>query len=444
MQTDFIENIAKIIELSDELLIYRNYRESLVYKKSKLENDLKQGSIDEKEFNQSISSLLKNRSYDEIMMYYNSYINKLIREIKLLTDNATNYLMPSTGEKKNRANLSQGISGIVSSESRKENINLDELDKKFLKKFVQDQKKIKKSETFVETGYSIYKSNFYAKISNQVMGNLTFYITNKYPRLFQELYRDISMAHIRILSKTYISIMLFTTALSLPVIFLISLLFVKSLAMAVLIAILGMVAAFFVAYFYPRTLINDRKKKIKYDLVFAIVHMSAISESGAQPVSMFKLLLESHEYKYLEPEIKKILNYVNLFGYSLSTALRAVASTTPSYELKELLNGIIATTETGGDLKKYIQDKAEDALSQYKSDQAKYTSKLDTYSDLYTGILIAAPLLFLVTLTILDKISPTIGPNLTISTVAFIGTYFIIPLLNIGFIIFLNLTKSEF
>ena len=82
--------------------------------------------------------------------------------------------------------------------------------------------------------------------------------------------------------------------------------------------------------------------------------MGAIAGSGASPISIFNLILNSGEYKGLEGEIRKIVNYVNLFGYDLSTALKAVSLTTPSQEFKDLLTGIIASTETGGDLKSYL------------------------------------------------------------------------------------------
>lgn len=439
MRTDFINTIHKIVELSDELFLYRNSKQNLIYRKSKIDNDLKQGIIDEKYYNNAISSLLKNHSYEELINYYNTSINKLLREIKLLISETTSELAPFKGREAEQKKVMQETK--TTKRPKTEYTDFSELEKKFLRKFIDSKKKSKSIKEFLEEEYSIYKSNFYAKISNQVMGNLTLYLTNKYSQFFIGLYKNIKMANIRLLSKTYISIMLFSSILAFPILTLLSLIFVN-IFMALFIGIVGIFATLFVIYFYPKSILNDRKKKIKYDLVFAIVHMAAISESGAQPISMFRLLLESREYKYLDPEIKRILNYVNLFGYNLSTALKTVAATTPSYELKELLNGIIAAIETGGDLKKYMQDKADDALSQYKLDQEKYTSRLETYSDLYTGILIAGPLLFLITLTILDKVSPTLG-TLKISTIAAAGTYFFIPLINIGFIIFLNLTKTE-
>ncbi|MBI2670867.1 type II secretion system F family protein [Candidatus Woesearchaeota archaeon] len=337
-----------------------------------------------------------------------------------------------------KKNLSNNL---LQKEVHKSNFKLNELDKRVLNKFIRRKHKVKTERNIEEKKFSVYGSNFYAKVSNQVMGNLTFYLTNKYPDFFSKLYRDLRLANVKLFSMTYVSIILFSTLISFPILTLISLIFL-SFPLSILLGFFSAIATFFVAYYYPRTLASERSKKIKYDLVFAIVHMAAIAESGAKPIAMFRLLLESKEYKYLDIELKRILNYVNLFGYSLSTALKAVANTSPSYELKELLNGVVSTIETGGDLKSYLKDKANDTLIQYRLDQEKYSARLNTYSDIYTGILIAAPLLFLVTLAILEKVSPKIG-NLSIATVAAVGTYLFIPLINVLFLIFLNLTKSE-
>ena len=45
--------------------------------------------------------------------------------------------------------------------------------------------------------------------------------------------------------------------------------------------------------------------------------MAAVAGSGAQPIAMFNLVLSSEEYKGIRDEIKKIVNYVNLFGYDI-------------------------------------------------------------------------------------------------------------------------------
>ena len=117
--------------------------------------------------------------------------------------------------------------------------------------------------------------------------------------------------------------------------------------------------------------------------------MSAVAGSGAHPLKIFELIVDSGEYKEIGEEFKKILNYLNLFGYSLSTSLRTVAMNNPSSDLKELLNGMASTVETGGDIKAYLYDKSNDALVRYRLQQRKHLESLQAYSEVYVGILIA-------------------------------------------------------
>jgi len=135
-------------------------------------------------------------------------------------------------------------------------------------------------------------------------------------------------------------------------------------------------------------------------------------------------------------------NYVNLFGYNLSTALKAVAQTTPSPEFKELLNGMVSTIETGGDLDEYLKGKAIGALNTYRLGRKRYVEALATYSDIYTTILVAAPLLFVVVLAIINAIGGKIS-GFEIADIAVYGTYGLIPLLNIGYMIFLSISQPE-
>jgi flagellar protein FlaJ len=169
--------------------------------------------------------------------------------------------------------------------------------------------------------------------------------------------------------------------------------------------------------------------------------MSAVAGSGAQPISIFQLIADSDEYPELRKEIKKILNYVNLFGYNLTNALKNVANTTPNMQFKELLNGMISTLETGGDLKGYLKEKSEDALNMYKLERKKQVEALGTYSEVYTAILIASPLLLLVTLAIINSIGGELA-GLSVATIAWISVLGALPLLNIGFMIFINSSEK--
>jgi flagellar protein FlaJ len=207
-------------------------------------------------------------------------------------------------------------------------------------------------------------------------------------------------------------------------------------------AVLAGLAAFGGFYSYPYSKMKQRRRSINTNLPFAINHMAAVSSSGVAPVRMFKLISESKEYGEISVEIEKIVNYVEVFGYDILTALRAVAATTPAYQFKDFLEGMVSTTQTGGDLKSYFAQKADEAMLNYKMERQKYTETISTYSDIYTGILIAAPLFFVAALSLVSLLGGKVG-GMNVNVVIVMGTYVVIPLMNIAFMTFLEVTQPE-
>lgn len=315
-----------------------------------------------------------------------------------------------------------------------------DINKYSLENYVKRIKKRKEEPEKRE--YTIYKSNEFAKFANKIVEPITMFLLRKFPDFFKPLEGYLKLVSFNMLSKSYFSIMILASISSF---FIASILFSVILLnpiSGITIGFLVFIATILVFYFYPKSVIGSTNRKIRSELPFAIVHMAGIAGSGTVPVNIFKLLIQSKEYPELNKEFKKILNYVNVFGYNLSTALKSVADKTPSKDFAELLNGIVSTIETGGDLTDYLEKKANDSLSTYKLDRQKYVESLSAYSDIYTGILVAAPLFFVITLTIINAIGGTIG-GFTVTQIANFGTFLLIPLLNIGFIAFLTLTQPE-
>jgi archaeal flagellar protein FlaJ len=307
-----------------------------------------------------------------------------------------------------------------------------------IKDFVKKQKKTKEGNK----KYKVYKTNFYSKISNFFMEDFAFYISKKYPEYNDELVSQLTIANIRILSKTYISLMLFSTFIAFPIVTVISFIILINLWIALLLGATASMITFFIFKKYPLYEKSAKAKLIKQELTFALIHMSAVASSGAPPMEIFKLLVESKEYKHLNSEFERVLNYINIFGYNLTTSLKSVASTSASPELRELLYGLASTIETGGGIKEYLKGKADEALVKYKLDQKKYLEVISTYSEIYTGVLIAAPLLFLVTLAILERISPNVA-GIPINTIAILSVFVLLPILNIIFILLLEGSKTS-
>lgn len=320
-----------------------------------------------------------------------------------------------------------------------------------LEDFLKGQKSRKSTKGEIKKeDYTLYTPKDEAVLANKYAKKYADQLIREHPSWFEMLFTQYKKVNMQYLSRSYVSMIIFYSVCSIPAAFIFMLfmkfffssLFSVSWAIVILLTFLLPVIVLIGAYFYPGSLIEDRAKNIRNELPFALIHMSAVAGSGAHPISIFELLVESDDYPELKKEIRKVLNYVNLFGYNLSTALRNTAATTPSNELKELLNGMVSTIETGGDLKSYLKSKAETALNGYRMDRKKKVEALGTYSEIYTSILIASPLLMVVTLAIMNSITGSIG-GMSISTVSYLGVCLGLPLLNIGFIVFLKMQTGE-
>lgn len=298
--------------------------------------------------------------------------------------------------------------------------------------------------------FKVYQPSFIGSFANATIRRFTFYLIERYPSFFKTLYDNLRLANIKLLSNTYVNIMLLTTIIvsAMSSIFFFSFFlftnnpFLLVVMKTIIMVILTGGAVFLLFYTYPQMNAKTRERSINTNLPFAINHIAAVAGSGVPPTKMFKLIMESEEYGEIAVEIEKIVEYIELFGYDMLTAMRSVALTTPSVAFKELLEGMISTIESGGELSAYLKEKTSEAMLEYELERQKYTETMSTYSDVYTGILIAAPLFFIVALSLISMLGGTIG-GLEVNVVIVVGAYVVIPLLNILFIILLELTQPE-
>ncbi|MFC1755072.1 type II secretion system F family protein [Thermoproteota archaeon] len=298
--------------------------------------------------------------------------------------------------------------------------------------------------------YEIYQPSYFGSVANTLVRRFTFYLVDSFPGLFKRLYDSLRLANIRVLSNTYVNMMIFAVVISFMaffVLFSFFFVFVKNpllivIPKALIMSVLVSCVVFILFYMYPSMRTKTREKNINTNLPFAINHVSAVAGSGVPPTRMFKLLVESDEYGEVAVELGKVVEYVDLFGYDLLTAIRSVSLTVPSATLKEFLEGIVSTVESGSELKDYLREKASEAMLAYELERQKYLETISTYSDVYTGILIAAPLFFIVALSLVSMLGGTIG-GLEINLIIVMGAYVVIPLLNIIFLIFIELTQPE-
>ncbi len=296
---------------------------------------------------------------------------------------------------------------------------------------------------------NIYQPSFFGAVANIMIKKVSFYLLDTFPEVFKALYNALRLANIRVLSNTYVNIMVLfvflSSVIALPASFFLFVgkvpldqLVLKTIGMTFLISLSTLIAF----YAYPFAKIKERRRNINSNLPFAINHMAAVASSGVPPTRMFQLIADSPEYGEVSIEIAKIVEYIDLFGYDFLTALKSVAAISPSPSFKDFLEGLVSTIESGGDIKNYLSEKADEAMLFYELERQKYLESISTYSDIYTGILIAAPLFFVTALSMVSMLGGAIG-GMDVNTVIVVGTYVVVPMLNVAFILFLSMTQPE-
>lgn len=386
---------------------------------------------------------------------YESSIDSLLTQLKILNDSIPMLLEGSSivkklpgvdgGEKSGGRGEESGIikmSYVSPSTREKRFIAINKKDKEVFAKelrlsesgLIQLRRKSKKEDKVI-----INKPSKLARVSNQIFSGTSEKLSPK----FKSLSRDLKKSNSRFLVSSYISIALFIT----------SLVFISSLLVFVVLAFLisgfwkWIWAPFFLTflagvflYFYPAMEKGAVQKSISQELPFATIHMAAIAGSNIEPTKIFRIIAMSPEYPHIGIELKKLVNQVDIYGYDLVTALKNSAKQTSSKALSELFIGLATNITSGGELKSYLEKKSENYLVDYKLERQRSSALAGTFMDIYISILIAAPLILMTLLVVMNITGLEVG--LSIDLILFFSMGGIV-ITNILFMVFLELKQPK-
>lgn len=288
--------------------------------------------------------------------------------------------------------------------------------------------------------------DFYQKFALKMFG----WVPDKYPELFRIARENLPKSGLLISTRNYASIVCLFSFMGFLFGFVISILlniYLKlniftGIGLVIFLPIIFGIIVFIIGSFYPIQKVMSRRNNIDTNLPFAIAHMGAIAASGIPPSAVFKLLAKFEEYDVLAEEIEKIVRNIEVFGLDPVSSMIEVAKRSPSEKFKQLLFGFTSTIESGGDLKLYLKNMCEQTLFTWRMRRQKYLQQLSTYAEFYTGLLIAAPLFIISLFSVMNLIEPRLG-GFGILQLMKLSIYIIVPLLNLGFLVFLKSTQVE-
>ncbi len=317
------------------------------------------------------------------------------------------------------------------------------LEKKEVKNF---SKELKFSESSMEKlrkqksesqNVIIKKPSQLARVSNLLFSNYSLKLSSQLP----DLSSDLKKANMRFMPSTYISISLLMSS----IVFIGSLLIVLGLSIINLgflkyawVPFVLLALSIIGFYLYPSTEKSDVEKRISNELPFATIYMSAIASSNMEPSKLFRIIAMGQDYPQFGLEMKKLINQIDIYGYDIVSALKNASKSTPNKKLSELFGGLATNIVSGGSLKNYLDQKADNFLTDYKLERQKYTALAETFMDVYISILITAPMILIMLVVIMNITGMGGGWNLNvILTLAILG----VAVINVFFMFILKIKQ---
>lgn len=203
---------------------------------------------------------------------------------------------------------------------------------------------------------------------------------------------------------------------------------------ALLVSLSAAVLSFIVVINYPAVRAHGRAESIEAHLPHAVLHMATIAGTGAPPITMFRAIMDMREYGELSFECATIVRDVEVFGRDLFTALAEAARRSPSKHWSELLWGIITTLRTGGDLRQYLSDKADEFVRIAEQQERRAMEALSLLSEVYMVAFVLAPILAVIMISLMGLLGGYalgLPPDLLLALLV----YFVLPVLGAVFVL---------
>ena len=170
----------------------------------------------------------------------------------------------------------------------------------------------------------------------------------------------LAKGRVKIYPETYISLMLFTAMLTIPVSVVATAIVLVFHILPVLILVplpFFVVVGFLVV---PSNKAADRATNLEREIPFAAAYISVMASGGIAPYTSFKRLSEVDLMPAMRSEARDIMKDVEVFGVDPLSALEGAAKKVPLDIFKDFLSGYASTVIIGGDIGHFLERKAED------------------------------------------------------------------------------------
>ncbi len=235
-------------------------------------------------------------------------------------------------------------------------------------------------------------------------------------RISQDLEENVIKAHMNIRPEEYVAYVRMTTLITAMAMVMVGLLmfflllwpafglmtglilFILLVVMIPILAFAGMMAA-------PGIGRKKRERMIDARISGAMSFISAMASAEVPVDVIFKELSKEEIYGEVSEEAKWITRDTELLGIDILTAIRKGAQRSPSMKFQDFLQGVVTTSQSGGQLKPFFLLKAEQFEKENKLEMRKKMESLGMLAESFITVVVAFPLFLVVIMAIMALIS---------------------------------------
>jgi len=262
---------------------------------------------------------------------------------------------------------------------------------------------------------------------------------------FTDLGSSLQKGGIKIGLQSYVSLSVFLPGVAFISAFgttlAVSLILGVNVLLAVLFAfgmsILSAIFVFGIIYAYPSLLATTRRKRLDLELPYVASHMTILAAAGIPPARMFKLLEDSVTTPQVASESNEVTRDLEVLGSDIITALEAERIRSPSRVFAEILEGLVATIRSGGNMRNYLLDVTRAMMDLRRVTSKQLIEGLASFAEIYVTLLVVFPLLVIVMFSVMAMVGGGLG-GLSVTTLMIFVTYAVIPLCGFAVIIMLD------
>jgi archaellum biogenesis protein FlaJ (TadC family) len=183
----------------------------------------------------------------------------------------------------------------------------------------------------------------------------------------------------------------------------------------------------------------QRRSEIEDEIPYILSFMTLMAQSNTPADKIFQSLSTMETTKPIRVEAGRIVRDTNLFGHDILTAMLATADLSPSETFADILNGIVRTVRTGGDLPRFLRLLLQRAYSSRTVKLDEILRRISMYSMMYVMALVVAPLSAVIMLVMMG----VFGGGLDVRPIIYLVDYLLIPLVAFFIWILVDRARTE-